>query len=566
MRYLKFLTLTTLLAGSQMALEAKVTLPHLISSGMVVQRNQPVKLWGKADPSEAVNVKVAKGKSASTVADADGNWSVSLPALKAGGPYTITINDITLDNVMSGDVLLCSGQSNMELPVRRVTDMFAEEIASYDNPNIRHFRVPNVFEFHGPKDDVDGSWKELTQENVMNFSALGYFISKALYEETGVPVGIINSSWGGTPVEAWISEEYLAPYPRAINEKRLYEDDGYRDRIKKLEGENYARWNNVLYLGDPGLHGAVKWMEPDFDDSSWVEVDLISGNSVTDGTVTGDDLHNAWRGAQWATDGLNPVNGSHWFRKNINLTAEQASKPGVLRLGCIVDADSVYVNGVFVGTTSYQYPPRIYNVPAGVLKEGKNNVTVRLFSQNGQGHFVAEKPYCLILGDERIDLTGNWRYNRGAAMTPGPGMEFYCYKPTVLYNAMIHPLINVPVSGVVWYQGESNVSRRNEYASLLETMMANWRDSMNNPELPFYIVELADFLHSSDKRGRASWAEMRKQQAKAAEDTPNAYLIPNSDLGEWNDIHPLDKKTLGNRVVKAVIAHDPTIVNNKKKK
>ena len=238
----------------------------------------------------------------------------------------------------------------------------------------------------------------------------------------------------------------------------------------------------------------------------------------------------------------------------------------MLRLGCIVDADSVYVNGVFVGTTSYQYPPRIYNVPAGVLKEGKNNVTVRLFSQNGQGHFVAEKPYCLILGDERIDLTGNWRYNRGAAMTPGPGMVFYCYKPTVLYNAMIHPLINVPVSGVVWYQGESNVSRRNEYASLLETMMANWRDSMNNPELPFYIVELADFLHSSDKRGRASWAEMRKQQAKAAEDTPNAYLIPNSDLGEWNDIHPLNKKTLGNRVVKAVIAHDPTIVNNKKKK
>lgn len=547
---------------------AEVKLPRVLSSGMIVQRGAPVALWGTADAGEKVNVKVTDSrkrtvgakKGVETVADASGSWKLELPALKAGGPYTLTINDKVISDVLSGDVFLCSGQSNMELPVRRVTDMFADEIAAYSNDAIRQFNTPSEFEFHAPRTDVGPtSWKPCTQENVMDFSALAYFFAKDLNSRTGVPVGIINSSWGGTPVEAWISEESLAPYPRAINEKRIYEDDAYRDLIKKAEAQNYRHWEQALYKGDPGMQADVKWYDPSLDDSDWAVVDIIKG-TVTDGTITGADLHNGWSGNQWASDGVNAINGSHWFRKNVVLAPGQAGKPAVLRLGCIVDADSVYVNGKFVGNTTYQYPPRIYRIPEGLLKEGDNNITIRLISQNGRGSFVPEKPYKLIISDGELDLSGEWRYRLGAPMVHGPGMEFFCYKPVVLYNAMIHPYTNLPLAGVVWYQGESNVSRHNEYGALLETMIADWRKAFDAPEMPFYIVELADFLHPSDRHGRAAWAELRKQQAKAAADMPATFLIRNSDLGEWNDIHPLDKKTLGCRVVDAVME------TNKKKK
>ncbi len=514
-------------------MNAKVKLPALISDGMVLQREQPVKVWGTADAGEDIKVKFRK-KTYTTTADANGKWSVFLPPMKAGGPYPLQVNTIELKDVLVGDVWLCSGQSNMELPVGRVTDMFADEIAGYDNPMIRHIKVPNVYNFHAPQDDFPQvSWKPLAQGNVMTFSALAYFFAKAVYEKTGVPIGLINSSWGGTPVEAWISEEGLKEFPMYINDKRRYEDDAYCKQIKQLEGISFYRWNSVLYRGDAGLHESTPWYAAHYDDSSWEEVDLFS---------TG-----------WNTNGLNPVNGSHWFRKEVEIPQDWNGKEATLRLGCIVDADSVYVNGKFVGTTGYQYPPRIYRIPAGILKTGKNNVTIRLISNGGYPHFVPEKPYKIICNNGEVSLEGTWKYRLGAPMPATPGMMFFCYKPVCLYNAMIAPLRNYSVRGVVWYQGESNVSRRNEYAQLLTTLIGNWRQTFIQPELPFYIVELADFLSKNDTGGRKAWAEMRQQQAKVAETTPHTRLIRNSDLGEWNDIHPLDKKTLGKRVAESVL-------------
>lgn len=221
--------------------DAKVKLPALISDGMVLQREQPIKVWGTADAGESVQVKFLKNaaptgvkggklKAAYTVtADANGRWTLTLPAMKPGGPYILQVNDIELKDILVGDVWLCSGQSNMELPVSRVTDMFRDEIAAYKNTNIRQLKVPNIFNFHAPQADLPDyvAWKPLTQENVMNFSALGYFFAKAMYEKNSIPVGLINSSWGGTPVEAWISEEGLKEFPKYINDKRQYEDDAY---------------------------------------------------------------------------------------------------------------------------------------------------------------------------------------------------------------------------------------------------------------------------------------------------------------------------------------------------
>lgn len=530
--------------------DAKVKLPALISDGMVLQREQPIKVWGTADAGENVQVKFLKNatptgvkggklKVAYTVtADANGRWTLTLPAMKPGGPYILQVNDIELKDILVGDVWLCSGQSNMELPVSRVTDMFRDEIAVYENTNIRQLKVPNIFNFHAPQADLPDyvAWKPLTQENVMNFSALAYFFAKAMYEKNSIPIGLINSSWGGTPVEAWISEEGLKEFPKYINEKRQYEDDAYLKSIKQTEGLNFYRWNTSLYRGDAGLHETTPWYAANYNDKDWQTVDLFS--------------------TDWGSNGLNPINGSHWFRKKVEVPQEWNGKEATLRLGCIVDADSVYVNGTFVGTVSYQYPPRIYTIPAGVLKAGKNTVTIRLISNNGYPHFVKEKPYKIICGNEEVSLQGEWKYRLGASMPPAPGMMFFCYKPVCLYNAMIAPLQNYGIRGVLWYQGESNVDRRNEYAALLTAMIADWRSTFDKPELPFYIVELADFLSKDDIGGRQAWAEMRKEQAKVAETNRNTRLIRNSDLGEWNDIHPLDKKTLGQRAAESALETD----------
>lgn len=513
--------------------DAKVKLPALISDGMVLQREQPVKIWGTADAGESVSVTFMKKKYAAT-ADNNGHWSVTLPSMKAGGPYLMRINDIKLNDILIGDVWLCSGQSNMELPVSRVTDMFATEINEYSNERIRQIIIPKVYNFHAPQETLSAtSWKPMTQENVMNFSALAYFFAKEMYEKTKVPVGIINSSWGGTPIEAWISEEGLKEFPIYINDKRLYEDDAYCAHIKKLEGESFYRWNLSLYRSDAGLHEKTPWYASNYDDSNWQTVNMFSRT--------------------WGNDGLNPIAGSHWLRQNVEIPQTWNNKEVTLRLGCIIDADSVYVNGTFAGTTGYQYPPRIYRIPAGILKPGVNNITVRIISNGGQPEFVQEKPYKLICDDESINLKEEWKYRLGTPMPSAPNMMFFCYKPVCLYNTMIAPLQHYTLRGTVWYQGESNVSRRNEYATLLTAMMADWRRTFSQPELSFYIVELADYLSKEDISGRKAWAEMRLEQAKAAQTTPNAFLIRNNDLGEWNDIHPLDKKTLGRRVANKVL-------------
>lgn len=536
---LKILT-TGIAALTLLTATGAVKLPTLIADGMVVQRGQPVTIWGTATPQEKITANHSASPWAYTaVADSAGNWQISLPELPAGGPYEITVGDITISDVMSGDVFVCSGQSNMELPVRRVMEMFADEVKGYSNPEIRQFLVPQTTAFHGPHAALSGgSWKECNPQNALDFSALAYFFAKQLNADTGVPVGIINSSWGGTPVEAWISEGTIARWPDKLTQKKLYEDDGYRDRIKKLEGENYYRWNTLLDSTDPGLNGDVKWYASDLPDTDWEETDLIEG--------------------RWGKGVDNrPANGAHWLRKHFTLNKKQAKQDAILRLGCIEGADSAYVNGTFVGTIGYQYPPRIYPVDSSLLHDGDNVVTVRVISGNGEPKVVPEKPYSLTLADgEKISLEGNWRHRLGTRTTQGPGMVFWHYTPVVLYDAMISPMLPYPVKGVVWYQGESNVGNRDQYFDMLTAMMADWRKGFGDHELPFYIVELADFLHPSDTGGRAAWAEMRQQQKRVADADPNATLIRNSDLGEWNDIHPLDKKTLGIRVAKAVEATD----------
>lgn len=514
--------------------QAAVKLPSVLSDGVVLQRDCPVKIWGKADPGEKVSVSLA-GHKGSAIAAADSSWTVELKPVKAGGPYTLEVNDLRVNDVLFGDIYLCSGQSNMELPVSRVMDFFRDEVNSYSNDFIREFKTPKEYAFHGPRNDVKPSkWKKAKPGEAEKFGALVYFMAKELYERNGhVPVGVVNSSWGGSKIETWLSEKAVAGYPEMAVRLSLVEDDLFRDLVEKSENRASYLWQKTMIENDKGYKGN-HWASPAIDDSAWQEVELL--------------------GNEWGTANGKAINGSHWLRRSFNVDADHALKPAELRLGCIVDADSVWVNGKFVGFTAYQFPPRIYQVPEGLLHQGENNVTVRVVSNIGVPHFVPEKPHKFIFADgSEISLEGKWKHSVGAPMPQVPSHTDFFQNPATLYNGLIAPMANLPFRGVVWYQGESDVDIRDQYCDLMKTLITDWRDTFKNPNLPFYIVELADFLHPSDTNGRAAWQEMRDAQRRAAEETDRAFWIKNGDVGEWNDIHPRDKKTPGKRTAEAIL-------------
>ena len=461
MKY-RFALLIVLACICSVLAEAKVKLPSVLSDGMVLQRERPIKIWGTADPGENVVVTFKK-KKYTAVADENGKWLVTLPAMKAGGPYELTVNEMTVKDILIGDVWLCSGQSNMELTVARVADMFGRETATYENSMVRYVKTPYGNDLHGPKEDISQmNWTALNPQVAQSYAALPYFFAIEMYNETKVPVGIINSSWGGSSIEAWMSEDALQAFPKNLRERDIYNSDEYKALMNKAGGMMSRFWSLSLYKGDEGLHAPVKWYEPELNDSDWEEVNMFSYQLGS-------------------KDGY-PVSGSHWFRQNIRLTAEQADKDAILRLGCMVNADSVYVNGVFVGTTSYQYPPRIYKVPASVLKAGENLVTVRLINSGGRPSFVKGKPYCMAIDGDTVRLSEQWKYRLGCEMPAGRGGVSFQNIPTGMQ----------PVE--------------------------------------------------------SGWAGMREAQRQVTLKLPNTSLVVAIDLGEWNDIHPLNKKELARRV------------------
>lgn len=512
-----------ILAVSVSAVQSAVKLPRLISDGMILQRDTPLQLWGWASPKESVTIKFMD-ETYRTKADKKGDWRIVLPAQTAGGPYTININEITIKDILIGDVWLCSGQSNMELPIRRTLDLYADEVKEASNSHIRQFRVPMRYNFQKEESDLQGGeWKSVTPSNILDFSAVAYFFAKDLYDKYKVPVGIINTGIGGSPAEAWISTAGLKNYPHYLQAARICADPAYIDSIRELESEKNSEWHTNLSLKDIGIN---RWNKDNTDISDWSSISLPG---------------------YWADKGVGQINGSLWFRKEFDPPASMAGKTGILRLGCIVGADSAFVNGTFVGTISYQYPPRIYTIPAGVLREGKNNIAVRVISNAGRGGFVEEKPYKIIAGNTEIDLTGDWKYRIGAEMPPAGSQTFFQYKPMGLYNGMIAPLTNYRIKGFVWYQGEANTNRAEEYKTLLPDLINDWRSKWDNPQLPFIYAQLPNFMKARKQPSESGWAELREAQRQTLT-VPHTGMAVTIDAGEWNDIHPLNKKTVGHRL------------------
>ena len=525
MKY-RFTLLIVLACICSVLAEAKVKLPSVLSDGMVLQRERPIKIWGTADPGENVVVTFKK-KKYTAVADENGKWLVTLPAMKAGGPYELTVNEVTVKDILIGDVWLCSGQSNMELTVARVADMFGKETATYENSMVRYVKTPYGNDLHGPKEDISQmNWTALNPQVAQSYAALPYFFAIEMYNETKVPVGIINSSWGGSSIEAWMSEDALQAFPKNLRERDIYNSDEYKALMNKAGGMMSRFWNLSLYKGDEGLHAPVKWYEPELNDSDWEEVNMFSYQLGS-------------------KDGY-PVSGSHWFRQNIPLAAEQADKDAILRLGCMVNADSVYVNGVFVGTTSYQYPPRIYKVPASVLKAGENLVTVRLINSGGRPSFVKGKPYCMAIDGDTVRLSEQWKYRLGCEMPAGRGGVSFQNIPTGMYNSMISPLRNLTFKGALWYQGESNTGDyAMRYGDELKAMIELWRGKWHQPDMPFLIVQLPKFGIDAIEDG--GWPLIREQEWRVADELEHVAAVVTLDAGESNDLHPHDKKTIADR-------------------
>jgi len=516
--------LTSLDASSQ------VRLPRLISDGMVLQRGDSTKIWGWASPGEEVRVDFI-GNNYKTRADGSGEWIIMLSPLTAGGPHTMKIeasNSITVNDILIGDVWLCSGQSNMELPVRRVSPLYKAEIAASQNNNIRSFIVPKYFVFKEPQKDLaSGSWKAADPETVLDFSAAAWFFARELYEVYKVPVGLLTSAFGGSPAEAWISEESLKEFPVHYNELLRWKSDSLINAITVSDQKRIQEWYNKLQQADEGSKpSGIKWSDPAMNTSDW-KTTAIPGF--------------------WSATDLKGINGVVWFRKEITVPASAAGLPGNINLGRIVDADSSFLNGIFIGTVSYQYPPRRYTFPAGVLKEGSNILTVKVISNIGDGGFVPEKPYDLTAGDFKTSLEGEWKYKTGAVMPPLMGQTFLGYKPGGLFNAMLAPLLNTRIKGILWYQGESNAGRPDEYRTLLPAMIRDWRKNFRQGDIPFLIVQLPNFMETKTTPSESNWALLREAQAEALK-LPATGMAVTIDIGEWNDIHPLNKKDVGARL------------------
>jgi sialate O-acetylesterase len=537
-RYASAILLLTLLFIIPVAY-ATIKLPALVSNGMVLQRDARLKIWGWAAPGEKVTISF-NGKKASAITGANGNWLVWLPAMKSGGPFTMKIkgsNEIVLTDILLGDVWFCSGQSNMVLPVERVKEKYPDEIPGANYPEIRNFFIPTLADVTRLHDDLpQGSqWLAATPQNVGGFGAASYFFAKDLYQKYHVPIGIINSSVGGTPVEAWISENGFKEFPNIESIIKNFKDTAYMHRVAlKQAAFATARKNEPLPDPDKGLTGAKPWYDTTYVAEGW---------------------HKFWLPGYWADQGVKGLNGVVWFRKEIDLPSSMAGKTAKLFVGRIVDADETYVNGIKVGATTYQYPPRRYEVPSGLLKAGKNIIVVRVTNTSGKGGFVPDKNYSLNADGQRVDLRGDWQYKVGQVFMRSDGnydnggisMQ---NSATGLYNTMVAPAINYTIKGILWYQGESNTNQSAEYGKLLPTLIADWRNKWQQGDVPFLFVQLPNFMEVNYSPSESQWAELRESQRKTLVITNTAMAVA-IDAGEWNDIHPLDKKDVGDRLALA---------------
>ena len=513
-----------------------VTLPVLFTDHMVLQRDTPVAVWGWAAPNGSVTVSI-NGQRAETRAGADSTWRLALPPMPAGGPHTLTVagaDTITLTDVLVGEVWVASGQSNMEWPVQASNDAEAEiQAAAY--PNIRLFKVKRTVSYT-PQQTVEAEgWHAVMPETIPAFSAVAYFFGRRLHQDLNVPVGLIETAWGGTPAEAWTSGPALMALPDFAEQVANLKAGAGEGEAATFEQQQTA-WLQRLKDQDRGYEqDHPRWADADFDASAWPMMDVPQ----------------LWEGA-----GLPGYDGVVWFRKSFDLPPAWSGQDLTLNLAMIDDVDTTWVNGVKVGSTRQYNTHRAYAVPADVLKPGTNTIAVRVLDTGGGGGIWGEAADMnLARGSTMQSLAGAWAYQPGIAAGPDqprPPRRMQ-NQPTTLYNAMLAPLIPYTIQGAIWYQGESNAGRAYQYRTLFAAMIQDWRNQWNIGDFPFYFVQLANFMEPQQNPVEAqSWPELREAQTMALR-LPNTAQAVIIDIGEADDIHPRNKQDVGQRLALAAL-------------
>lgn len=532
-----------------------VKLPRLVGDHMVLQRDSKISVWGWADPAEKLQISF-HGTTVRVHADQEGRWMASIGPFKGGGPYEMTIagkNRITLRDVLIGDVWIASGQSNMEFPLQADKDSFGgvinadREIADATYPQLRLFKLHHNIAFR-PEDDVDADgWTAVTPDTVATFSALAYLFGREIHRRYDVPVGLIQTSWGGTVAEAWVSTAGLSSFPEFESDVKAVQQTDVASI--KAEYERYlkakADWHEQHSAEDRGKRdGHPIWADPSLDVSAWPSI--TEPQSEADVRLKGFD-------------------GVVWFRREIMIPAEKVGKRVRVHLSAAGKTDTTYFNGKEIGRTEGWDKPRSYVVPAGAIKAGRNVIVIRMTGSGGDvGMLDTHNPDKLYVevGAADLPLAGSWVFQPGPDLAeyPVPPTLWNQNKPVVLFNGMIHPLLPFRIRGVIWYQGESNASRPAQYRALFPSLIRDWRQHWGY-SFPFLFVQLAGFGHNKPEPADCQWAELREAQHLALSE-PLTGMATAVDIGDENDVHPRDKQSVAHRLVLAAakVAYGEDIV------
>lgn len=502
-----------------------LTLPRLLSSGMILQKEKRIHIWGWDEPGSSIEITF-RNESISIRSNKEGRFDGYLSPRAAGGPYTMEIADdagnvTQIDDILIGTVWFVSGQSNIDIDMERCRDNYVNELSECKDDGIRFFQVSPNADYHDPINELlSGSWKKTELTNIFSFSAAGYFFANQVRKQTGMPVGIIQASLGGSRITSWLSKKMLNGYTDLIAEAMKYSDDKFlQSEITNNEILSSA-WHDELDKKDKGIE--EHWENDSFENlDGTIELPCIFENT-----------------------GLKGFSGSVWLFRTLSVSKDMAGKCANLWLGTMVDSDTVFVNGKEVGQTAYQYPPRKYSIPAGTLLFGTNTIAIRLVVENGMGRVTPRKGYFIFNEQGVIRLDGEWKYRIGTYMEQISPTNFVNWKATGLFNGTAFPCTNYPVEGMVWYQGESNTHEKYDYRDLLERYVYGYRELWGE-ELPFLLVQLPNF--SIDNTDEEEWPDLREKQ-RSVLTIPKTRMAVTIDIGEDNDLHPHEKKELGRRL------------------
>ncbi|MBO4310837.1 MAG: hypothetical protein J5856_07215 [Lachnospiraceae bacterium] len=531
-------------------------LSNIYGNGMIIQRNAENIIEGYATAGNEVRLyfdtKIYEG-----LCDEDGKFTIFLEPMEAGGPHTINITDnsdrYTINDVYVGDVFLLAGQSNMELPVSRTRDLYQKEIENINYPLIRMFQMPKDFKFGEPDLRVkSGEWLPADKKNAPEFSALGFYFAQIKFDKDNIPVGLIHAAVGGTHIEAFMSEERLIKTGKKLRKiateegRELVCKCGINDTCKMCYGENIKRNKDDFFVRNTintETERVAAWYKKTDEDDIGLKEKWYDHEWSDDEKMGGIEIKIP---ESWLYNVLKRRIGTVWVQRVVYVPSDFCERDVELRLGTIVDADVTYVNGVLVGKTEYFYPPRRYNLPGGILKHGKNIITVRVTINNNVGEFKEDMPYCIKADEEEIPLDGIWNARVAAVEEPLGEITFFTWHPTALYNRMIYPLRNISFKSVLFYQGESNTKYPEDYEYLMIDMVKDWRDLFGY-DVPFIFARLPYFRGESWEIPGDEWEDLRDAQARAAEKIEYAAIAELYDLGVYNEIHTQNKKEVAKR-------------------